>query len=145
MNRKQGDVVSKNVVKRIYDEVDSSSDGYRVLVDRLWPRGMSKEKANIRLWAKEVAPSNELRKWFGHQPERYEVFKERYLKELRTNEEKYAHLVELNQWAREDTLTLLYGAKDLVYNHAQVLKEELERLDEKVHHGRKNVSCLYFL
>jgi len=130
MNRKQGDVMSKIVLKRIYDEVDSS-DGYRVLVDRLWPRGMSKEKANIRLWAKEVAPSTELRKWFDHQPERYEEFKERYLNELRTNEEKYAYLIELNQWAREDTLTLLYGAKNLVYNHAQVLKEELERLAEK--------------
>jgi uncharacterized protein YeaO (DUF488 family) len=131
MNRKQGDVMSKIVVKRIYDDVNSSSDGFRVLVDRLWPRGMSKEKANIRLWAREVAPSTELRKWFGHRPERYEEFKERYLNELRTNEEKYSHLVELNQCARKDTLTLLYGAKDLVYNHAQVLKEELERLGEK--------------
>lgn len=122
--------MSEIVVKRIYDDVQLS-DGNRVLVDRLWPRGMSKERANITLWAKDVAPSNELRKWFHHQPERYEEFKEMYLNELRTDEEKYAQLVELNRLAREDTLTLLYGAKDTINNHAQVLKEELERLDNK--------------
>jgi len=122
--------MSEIVVKRIYDEVDES-DGARVLFDRLWPRGISKEKANIRLWAKEVAPSTELRKWFSHRPERYEEFKERYLNELRTDEEKYPKLVELNRLRTEDTLTLLYGAKDTVYNHAKVLKEELERLDDK--------------
>jgi uncharacterized protein YeaO (DUF488 family) len=122
--------MSEIVVKRIYDEVHLS-DGNRVLVDRLWPRGMSKEKANIKLWAKDVAPSTELRKWFGHRPERYEEFKERYLNELRTDEEKYAQLVELNRLAREDILTLLYGAKDTINNHAQVLKEELDRLGDK--------------
>jgi uncharacterized protein YeaO (DUF488 family) len=122
--------MSEIVVKRIYDEVHLS-DGNRVLVDRLWPRGMSKEKANIKLWAKDVAPSTELRKWFGHRPERYEEFKERYLNELRTDEGKYAQLVELNRLAREDILTLLYGAKDTINNHAQVLKEELDRLGDK--------------
>ncbi|WP_404331727.1 DUF488 domain-containing protein [Mesobacillus maritimus] len=124
--------MSKIVIKRIYDDVDGS-DGTRVLVDRLWPRGISKEKANIRLWAKEVAPSTELRKWFGHRPELYLEFKERYLNELRTGEGKHPKLVELNQLAREGTLTLLYGAKNTVYNHAQVLKEELERLDDNVY------------
>jgi uncharacterized protein YeaO (DUF488 family) len=122
--------MSEIVVKRIYDDVHLS-DGNRVLVDRLWPRGMSKEKANIKLWAKDVAPSTELRKWFGHRPERYEEFKERYLNELRTDEEKYAQLVELNRLAREEILTLLYGAKDTINNHAQVLKEELDRLGDK--------------
>jgi uncharacterized protein YeaO (DUF488 family) len=122
--------MSEIVVKRIYDDIHLA-DGNRVLVDRLWPRGISKEKANIKLWAKHVAPSTELRKWFGHLPERYEEFKERYLNELRTDEEKYSQLVELKMLAREDTLTLLYGAKDTINNHAQVLKEELDRLGDK--------------
>jgi uncharacterized protein YeaO (DUF488 family) len=122
--------MSEIVVKRIYDEVHQS-DGNRVLVDRLWPRGMSKEKANIKLWAKDVAPSTELRKWFGHRPELYDEFKERYVNELRTDEEKYSQLVELNRLAREETLTLLYGARDTKNNHAQVLKEELDWLSDQ--------------
>ncbi len=112
--------------KRIYED-PSVSDGYRVLVDRLWPRGVSKEKADLGQWLKEVAPSTKLRKWYGHEGERFPEFKRRYEEELADNP-AFDTLLAL---AREHkTLTLLYAAKS-PKNEAAVLEEVLEaRLDE---------------
>ena len=96
----------------------------RILVDRLWPRGISKEKAAIDKWMKEVAPSDKLRKWFGHDPKKWQQFKERYLNEL---ESKTDLTEELRNLSKEGTLTLLYSARDELHNQALVLKEFLER------------------
>lgn len=110
-------------IKRVYEQ-PSDSDGGRILVDRLWPRGLTKEKAHVDLWLKEIAPSTELRQWFGHDPERWKGFRERYKKELRHNKD----LIEmLTTKAREGTITLLYGARDEKHNEALVLKKFLER------------------
>jgi uncharacterized protein YeaO (DUF488 family) len=110
-------------IKRIYDE-PQADDGFRVLVDRLWPRGVSKERAAIDLWMKEVAPSSELRTWFGHRPDRFADFAARYVAELNDNP-AVAQLVKLV--AQNPTVTLLYGAKDKTVNHAVVLAEYLAR------------------
>jgi uncharacterized protein YeaO (DUF488 family) len=110
-------------IKRVYDETDSA-DGFRVLVDRVWPRGIAKEKAAFDLWMKEIGPSSSLRKWFGHEPERWEEFRTRYRKEL---DEKQALLDELGAHTRKGPLTLVYSAKDEERNHAVVIKEALER------------------
>ena len=105
--------------KRVY-EVKDSSDGYRVLVDRLWPRGVSKERASVDLWLKEVAPSNELRKWFNHDPAKWSEFQKRYRAELKDN----AALGELKKLAaKHKNLTLLYGAHDQKHNQAVVLAD----------------------
>lgn len=110
------------VTKRIY-ESPSKNDGYRVLVDRLWPRGISKEDAKLDEWAKEIAPSDELRKWFDHDPDRFDEFTKRYKKEL----DEHEHTLEaLADKSTEKKLTLLYGAKDQEHNQAVVLKEVLE-------------------
>ena len=103
-------------IKRVYDEPDKA-DGLRVLVDRLWPRGLAKDKARIDLWAKEVAPSGELRKWFAHREDRWEDFQRRYRTELAEN----AALDELCARSEKDTVTLLYAARDACINHARVL------------------------
>jgi uncharacterized protein YeaO (DUF488 family) len=108
-------------VKRIYDPA-AKSDGYRVLVDRLWPRGIKKENAAIDEWSREVAPSQELRHWFGHDPERFNEFRRRYLGELRDHEEE---LQALRDRARKGTVTLLFGARDTEHNNAAVLAEVL--------------------
>lgn len=108
-------------LKRAYDPPEPD-DGYRVLVDRLWPRGVSKEDAAIDRWMKEIAPSNDLRKWFDHDPEKWEEFRHRYTLELDKHEDGVAFLREKN---REGTLTLIYAAKDTQYNNAVVLKEYL--------------------
>jgi uncharacterized protein YeaO (DUF488 family) len=108
-------------VKRVYDE-PSSDDGVRVLVDRLWPRGLSKESARIDLWLRDVAPSNELRKWFNHDASKWEEFKRRYFKELENNK-AVNELINLLRDRR--TITLLYSAKS-PYNNATALKEYLE-------------------
>lgn len=113
-------------LKRIYDPFDEA-DGYRVLVDRLWPRGIKKDAAHLSAWEKEIAPSTELRKWFGHMPERYAEFREKYLAELRTEEAKVRKMEELCTISTEQKLTLLYGARDPIHNHACVLCEELNR------------------
>jgi len=106
-------------IKRIYEPPDKG-DGLRVLVDRLWPRGVSKEDAELDLWLKEVAPTPELRTWFEHQPERFEEFSDRYRAELETN----PALDELLDAARgAKTVTLLYGARDPEFNHAVVLRD----------------------
>lgn len=103
-------------IKRVYDEPDKA-DGLRILVDRLWPRGLAKDKARVDLWAKEVAPSGELRKWFAHREDRWEAFQQRYRAELAEN----AALDELCAESEWDLVTLLYGARDPRINHARVL------------------------
>ncbi|MEU1117048.1 MULTISPECIES: DUF488 family protein [unclassified Streptomyces] len=110
-------------VKRVYDEA-SPDDGTRVLVDRLWPRGLSKEGARLDAWDKELAPSNELRRWYGHDPERYEEFAERYRHEL-TDADRAAELDRLRTLARKGRLTLLTATKDLPHGHVRVLVDAL--------------------
>lgn len=108
-------------IKRIYENAEPS-DGKRILVDRLWSRGISKENAHLDLWLKEVAPSTELRKWFhAAMPDHWEEFKQHYLKELETN----SAVEDLQHIAVEHTVTLLYSAKDVENNHAIILKEYL--------------------
>ena len=109
-------------LKRIYEAYDRN-DGFRVLVDRLWPRGVSKEKAHIDLWLKDIAPSTELRKWFGHDVAKWEEFQKRYKKELQENIENVALLRRFSK--EHKSLTLLYGAKDTKHNEAVVLLELL--------------------
>jgi len=111
-------------IKRVYEPYDEM-DGCRILVDRLWPRGISKDAARLSYWLKEVAPSNELRKSFCHVPELFEEFRTKYLEELRTDEEKRGLVRQILELAEKDRVTLLYGAKEPIYNHAQVLMEEL--------------------
>jgi len=107
-------------IKRAYEPA-SDEDGQRVLVDRLWPRGISKDKARLDHWLKEVAPSAELRKWFDHKPERWPEFKRRYREELDAN----PALAELRAFAGRGRLTLVYGARDEAHNDAVVLAELL--------------------
>jgi uncharacterized protein YeaO (DUF488 family) len=109
-------------VKRVYEK-PSPKDGLRVLVDRLWPRGLTEERAALQLWLKDVAPSTELRKWFGHDPAKWKQFQVRYRKELR---EKKDTLDLLQEKSAEHTVTLLYGARDEEHNEAVVLKGVLE-------------------
>ena len=104
-------------LKRIY-EPPAKQDGYRILVDRLWPRGLTKEKAAIDLWLKEIAPSTELRKWFGHDPGKWKEFQQKYLKELKENKEAVAVL---KDHLKKETVTLLYAAKDEEHNEARVI------------------------
>ncbi len=99
-------------------------DGMRILVDRLWPRGLTKERARIDLWLKGIAPSTELRKWFGHDPAKWEQFKELYHRELEANAEQVSIL---KDQLKGGTVTLLYAAKDVEHNEALVLKEWLSR------------------
>lgn len=110
-------------IKRVY-ETPEPNDGYRVLIDRLWPRGISKEKSAIDEWLKDVAPSTELRKWFNHQPELFPEFKNRYIKELEGQNSALNHLKSI---AAKQQLTLLYSAKDTQYNQAVVLLEVLHK------------------
>jgi uncharacterized protein YeaO (DUF488 family) len=110
-------------LKRAYEPA-SSSDGYRVLVDRLWPRGVSKKRAKLDAWEKELPPSTELREWFGHEPTRFEEFRRRYINELRSERSR---LTELRRRARQGTLTLVYSAHDSEHNDAVVLAEVLRR------------------
>jgi uncharacterized protein YeaO (DUF488 family) len=117
-------------LKRIYEPYDES-DGFRILVDRVWPRGISKEAAKLTAWQKEVAPSPDLRKWFCHKPELFEEFRTKYIEELRTDEQKQSIINELITMKSKGKVTLLYGAKDPVYNHAIVLQEELNRIKIK--------------
>ena len=109
-------------LKRVY-ETPSADDGTRVLVERLWPRGLTKERAAVDLWLKDVAPSPELREWFGHDPARWEQFQERYRRELR---EKTDAVRVLKRKAKEGTVTLVYAARDEEHNGALVLKRVLQ-------------------
>lgn len=115
--------MTKFVVKRIYAPADTG-DGYRVLVDRLWPRGVSKERAALDEWAKDTAPSTELRQWFRHDPAKFAVFAERYIDELRANP---AAAPRIRAWRHHQVVTLLYAARDEVHNEAVVLQEYLHR------------------
>ena len=108
-------------IKRIYEAIEEQ-DGYRVLTDRLWPRGIAKAKAAIDLWEKTVAPSTELREWFGHIPERFPEFTERYLKELEDSSDATKFVELCQKQLEKSNVTLLYGAKDEVHNQAVVLQ-----------------------
>lgn len=108
-------------LKRAYDAV-AADDGTRVLIDRLWPRGVRKADAAIDLWLKEIAPSAELRKWFGHDPALWTQFRERYSREVQAHQAEFDQLVDI---ARRGRLTLVYGARDEEHNDAVVLRELL--------------------
>jgi len=111
----------KVAIKRAYQE-PSKADGIRILVDRLWPRGLTKERARVDLWLKEIAPSTELRKWFRHDPKRWREFEERYLDELKTHGEPMAIL---RQEAAKGPVTLLFAARDVEHNEAVILQSVL--------------------
>ena len=110
-------------LKRAYDPA-TSADGYRVLIDRLWPRGVSRERASLDAWEKELAPSTQLREWFGHEPGRFDEFRRRYVDELRSQR---SALTALRRRARNGTVTLVYAASDEEHNDAVVLAEVLRR------------------
>lgn len=110
-------------IKRVYEK-PAKEDGIRILVDRLWPRGLTKEKAGIDLWLKEIAPSTELRKWFRHDPDKWLEFEKRYRYELKKNEEQVSLL---KDQMKKGMVTLVYGAKDEEHNEALVLKELFNR------------------
>ncbi len=113
----------KLTIKRVYDPV-SSKDGFRILIDRLWPRGLSKENAGIDLWLKALAPSTPLRKWFGHDPEKWREFRQRYIAELDVHGEE---IEQIRNMAKRRRVTLVYGARDTAHNDAVVLLEYIER------------------
>ena len=115
--------VMKIVLKRIYEK-PSLEDGYRILVDRIWPRGISKEDAKIDEWLKDIAPSNELRKWFNHDPEKWDEFKERYFAELESNKEQLENIYSI---VRQHHTTFLYSAKNEDFNNAVALKGYIEK------------------
>jgi uncharacterized protein YeaO (DUF488 family) len=110
-------------IKRAYEQ-PHKDDGLRILVDRLWPRGLTKEKASVDLWLKEIAPSTGLRKWFAHDPDKWKRFRGRYETEISHNHDL---IKVLKEKAREGTITLIYGARDEKHNEALVLKQFLER------------------
>lgn len=112
------------ITKRIYEDA-AQNDGYRVLVDRVWPRGVSKEEAELDEWNKDLAPSTQLRKWFDHKEERFDEFKKRYQEELKKQEDELKRIREI---AQDKQVCLLYGAKDEKYNQAVVLKSVLKQL-----------------
>ncbi len=114
-------------IERIYTK-PADTDGYRILVDRLWPRGISKEKAALDEWFKTIAPTKELRQWFGHDPEKYAEFKTRYIAELDANPDRDKFLELIKSHLAEGNVIMLYGAKDETHNQAVVLKEYLEKL-----------------
>lgn len=109
-------------LKRVYDP-PTGKDGYRVLVDRIWPRGLSKDRAKVDLWLKDIAPSTALRRWFKHDPHKWHEFQTRYFRELELVPDQVQHL---KSRAKTTTLTLLYAAKDTEYNNAVALKSFLE-------------------
>jgi uncharacterized protein YeaO (DUF488 family) len=108
-------------IKRTYED-RAREDGRRILVERLWPRGMKKEALQVHAWIKEVAPSTQLRKWFGHRPERWREFRQRYRRELRANAGAWSPILDASE---HGTVTLLYSAHDLEHNGAVVLREYL--------------------
>jgi uncharacterized protein YeaO (DUF488 family) len=110
-------------MKRVYEK-PNASDGNRILIDRLWPRGLTKEKAKVDVWLKDVAPSTELRRWFGHDPSKWNEFKKRYHGELKDNNVTVGELV---KQVKKGKTTLVYGTKDEEHNDAVVIKEYLEK------------------
>ena len=113
----------KAVIKRVYEKQEKD-DGYRILVDRLWPRGLTKEKVAADLWLKEIAPTTELRKWFDHDPEKWTRFQKKYLKEITENKEA---LSTIKEKMKEGKVTILYGAKDEEHNEARVLMDYVNK------------------
>ena len=111
-------------IKRVYDQA-SEEDGFRILVDRLWPKGMSKDKAKVDLWLKEVAPSDDLRKWFSHDPKKWQEFKKRYEKELKDKQELLRKIKQAEK--EKGTVTILYSAKDEEHNQAIALAAFLQK------------------
>jgi len=109
-------------VKRVYEK-PSGSDGVRVLVDRVWPRGLTKQKARVDEWMRDIAPSDSLRKWFGHDPEKWPEFEKRYFKELARNKDMVQRLVERS---KKEKVTILFGAKDEEHNQAVAIKDYVE-------------------
>ncbi len=120
---RQGDWRMDIKIKRVYEKPDKD-DGLRILVDRLWPRGLTKAKAKVDLWLKDVAPSTELRKWFAHDPAKWTEFRTRYLAELRKNKDQVSLL---RQKSGKGKTTLLYGARDEQHNEAIILQKLLNR------------------
>lgn len=116
--------MKKIIIKRIY-ETPSDDDGYRILVDRLWPRGISKDKAKIDEWDKEIGPSTALRNWFGHKDELFPEFEKRYKAELKSQKE---NLLRIKKIATKKQICLLFGAKNEIHNQAVVLKAVLDRM-----------------
>ncbi|HHY00590.1 MAG TPA: DUF488 domain-containing protein [Methanothermobacter sp.] len=114
-------------IKRAYEEVNET-DGFRILIDRLWPRGLSKEKLKIDLWLKEIAPSNELRKSFGHDPQKWEEFQSQYADELKEKTDQLEQIKKIEE--KEGNLTLIYAAKDEKHNNAVVLLEILKNYQQ---------------
>lgn len=114
-------------MKRVYDPAEAS-DGYRILVDRLWPRGVSKERAAIDLWAKDITPTPEIRKEFGHEADRFPWFREQYLKELQSNPAVPAFVETLRKQLEKGDVTFVYAAKDPQINHVVILKGYIEKL-----------------
>ncbi len=113
-------------IKRVYEPAQRD-DGFRVLVDRVWPRGVSKDEAHIDLWAKDIAPSPELRKWFGHDPERWTEFRKRYEAQLNDADAEAQIQMIMNAAKHFDAITLVYGAKDEKHNQAVVLQRVFQR------------------
>ena len=112
-------------IKRIYDEY-SPGDGFRILIDKLWPRGVSKDNAHVDLWFKEIAPTDHLRKWFSHDPKKWEAFKRKYIKELKENKPSLDKIKDLKK--EHKNITLIFSAKDEQHNNAVVLLEFLHTL-----------------
>jgi uncharacterized protein YeaO (DUF488 family) len=125
-----GVLAMKIVLKRAYEEPDNA-DGFRVLVDRLWPRGKKKADLRLDMWAKDISPSTEMRKWFGHDPARWLEFCKRYKAELTAPEMKGAIAQFLNAAHKHSTMTLIYGAKDTEHNEAVVLASIFKRAAAK--------------
>ncbi len=118
-------------IKRAYEERDSS-DGKRILIDRLWPRGLSKAEAGIDEWLKDLAPSTELRKWFGHDPEKWHEFRRRYSEEPKDPGKKVL-LEKVARMAGQGNVTLVYSAKDTEHSDVKVLQEIIQKMTERVH------------
>lgn len=114
-------------VKRVYDPADSS-DGHRILVERLWPRGVSKEKAAIEAWRRDLAPSDDLRRWFGHDPRKWVEFKNRYREELQ-EAGKTEELKQLRRQGQREDVTLIFSAREVEHNNAVALKEFIDAAD----------------
>ncbi len=118
-------------IKRIYEGY-SPEDGWRILVDRVWPRGISKEKAHLDDWYKDLAPSNELRKWFGHIPAKFNEFARRYYQELDLNSEAQASIIQILAKCNDGNVTMLYSARDTEHNQAVVLRKYIGEKASKI-------------
>lgn len=125
MGAKKSDAGHDIRIKRVY-EPPETGDGVRVLIDRLWPRGLSHERAQVDHWLKDLAPSSELRTWFGHDPAKFAEFRRRYLAELKDSSEAQEALAQIRSLAAKGSITLVYGARDTEHNDAVVLIDLLQ-------------------